>query len=213
MRLVLASASPGRLAVLRAAGVDPLVLVSQVDEDAVAATATTRYGVLGPGEMALLLARAKCEDVAGRVGAAADLVLGCDSVFEMSGTAYGKPASPAQAQDRWRQMSGRTGSLHTGHWLIDLRAGASGGTGGTLGRSVTTEVTFASVSEQDIEAYVATGEPLACAGGFTIDGYGGGFVTGVVGDPHNVIGLSLPTLRIMLGEIGVPWPALWRGCG
>lgn len=221
VRLVLASASAGRLGTLRAAGVDPAVVVSAVDEDAVLTAATHRYGPLTPADAALLLARGKCEDVASRLstgdvpgdvlvpGGGADLVLGCDSIFELDGTAYGKPATPAQARDRWRTMSGKSAALHTGHWLIDARAPEAGGTGGTFGETVTTEVTFASMSEHDIEAYVATGEPLACAGAFTIDGYGGAFVTGVVGDPHNVVGLSLPALRSMLAEIGVAWPRLW----
>lgn len=231
--LVLASASAGRLATLRAAGVEPIVVVSAVDEEAVLREAGLRYGPLAPADAALVLARAKCEDVAGHVtgdpglgGPAAEawagggLVLGCDSIFELGGVAYGKPASPADARSRWREMSGRTGALHTGHWLIDLRdagfdsrtgrADSGAGTGGTLGETVSTEVTFAEVSEEEIAAYVETGEPMSCAGAFTIDGYGGAFVTGVVGDPHNVVGLSLPALRSLLATIGVPWPALWR---
>jgi septum formation protein len=224
VRLVLSSASAGRLGTLRAAGLEPAVIVSAVDEDAVLTAATHRYGPLTPADAALLLARAKCEDVASSVSTGdvpgdvsgpggADLVLGCDSIFELDGTAYGKPADPAEARDRWRAMSGQTGMLHTGHWLIDARDAEAGGTGGTFGETVTTEVTFASMSEDDIEAYVATGEPLACAGAFTIDGYGGAFVTGVVGDPHNVVGLSLPALRLMLAEIGVAWPRLWSRRG
>lgn len=219
LRLVLASASAGRLATLRGAGVDPLVQVSRVDEAAVLTDARQRYGDLAPVDAALLLARAKAEDVAARLAAAdpeeagepeAAVVLGCDSIFELEGTAHGKPASPEQARQRWREMSGRTGVLHTGHWLIDLRDTARGGSGGTLGETVSTQVIFAAVSDADIAAYVATGEPLACAGGFTIDGYGGAFVAGVIGDPHNVVGLSLPALRTILASIHIPWPALWR---
>lgn len=208
--LVLASASAGRLATLRAAGVDPLVRASAVDEDTVLVEGRHRYGALRPAETALLLARAKCEDVAADPPAAADLVLGCDSIFELDGVAHGKPDCPAAARERWRAMSGRTGVLHTGHWLIDVRPGEAGGSAASLGRCVSTAVTFASVSDADIAAYVATGEPLACAGAFTIDGYGGAFVAGVSGDPHNVVGLSLPVLREMLGTVGVSWPRLWR---
>ena len=217
VRLVLASASAGRLATLRRAGVEPLVVVSQIEEDAVLADARRRYGDLTPADAALLLARAKCEDVAARLEGAdppeqpeAQLVLGCDSLFELDGTAHGKPTGPDDARERWRRMANRTGLLHTGHWLIDLRDPAAGGTGATLGETVSTEVTFAAVTEAEIAAYVATGEPLGCAGAFTIDGYGGAFVTGIVGDPHNVVGLSLPALRTILAALNLPWPALWR---
>lgn len=137
-------------------------------------------------------------------------MLGCDSLFELGGDAHGKPSSAAEARERWAAMSGRSGTLHTGHWLIDLRDDDRGGTAATLGRTVSTEVTFSRVSPHEIDAYVATGEPLACAGAFTLDGYGGAFVEGVSGDPHNVVGLSLPVLREMLAELDVPWPSLWR---
>jgi len=216
VRLVLASASPARSATLRAAGIDPLVVVSCVDEDAVLADAARRFGPLEPADAALLLARAKCEDVAARLEGAdppeqpeAQLVLGCDSIFELDGTAYGKPTGPDDASERWRRMAGRTGLLHTGHWLIDLRDPAAGGTGATLGETVTTQVDFAAVTEAEITAYVATGEPLGCAGAFTIDGYGGAFVAGVRGDHHNVVGVSLPALRGLVAQVDVPWPALW----
>ena len=218
LRLVLASASAGRLATLRGAGVDPLVQVSRVDEAAVLTDARQRYGDLAPVDAALLLARAKAEDVAARLAAAdpeeagepeAAVVLGCDSIFELDGTAYGKPTGPDDARERWRRMAGRTGLLHTGHWLIDLRDPAAGGTGATLGETVTTQVDFAAVTEAEIAAYVATGEPLGCAGAFTIDGYGGAFVAGVRGDHHNVVGVSLPALRGLVAQVDVPWPALW----
>jgi len=203
--LVLASASPARLATLRAAGLDPAVQVSSVDEDAVVA----RYGVTDAEDVALVLARAKAEDVA----AARDddaLVLGCDSVLEVGGQAYGKPGTAEEAARRWRGMRGGSGVLHTGHWLVDTRDGDDGGTGATLGAVASTTVHFADLTDDEIDAYVATGEPLAVAGAFTVDGLGGAYVTRIEGDHHAVVGVSLPLLRELLGEVAVPWHTLWR---
>ncbi len=204
---MLASASSARLGLLRAAGIDPIVAVSGVDEDAALREAEGRLGPLRPADAALVLARAKCVDVAARppTGIAGPaVVLGCDSLLDLDGVAYGKPVDVEDAARRWRLMSGRTGLLHTGHWLVDLAGG------GCVGRTVSTEVTFASVTEDDIAAYVGTGEPLGCAGAFTIDGYGGAYVTSLNGDHHNVIGLALPELRSMVTDLGYPWQALWR---
>jgi len=222
-RLVLASASPARRATLRAAGIDPVVVVSRVDEDAVLAAARARFGELDPADAVLALAQAKVEDVARLVadgGATAELAdaddlvhLGCDSKLELDGQIFGKPVDAADATARWRAMRGRTGVLHTGHWIIDdRRATADGGdgTGGTLGATASTVVHFADVTDDEIAAYVATGEPLAVAGAFTLDGLGGAFVTGVEGDHHNVVGVSLPLLRDLLAEVGVPITALWN---
>lgn len=204
--LILASASPARLATLRAAGIDPQVRVSAVDEEAALAAAEQLHGPLAPADVALLLARAKAEDVAvGRKGA---LVLGCDSVLELDGESHGKPADPDEAIARWRRMRGRSGVLHTGHWLIDTRRHADGGTGGMVGATASTTVHFAQLSDDEIEAYVATGEPLNVAGAFTIDGLGGAFVTAIEGDHHNVVGVSLPLLRDLVSELGVAWFAL-----
>ena len=206
--LLLASASPARLATLRAAGLAPLVLVSGVDEDAEVA----RYGVTDAEDVALVLARAKAEEVAGRwedlEEAPEDgvLVLGCDSVLELDGQVHGKPADAAEATERWRAMRGRSGVLHTGHWLVDAR---EGGSGATLGAVASTTVHFAEVTDAEIAAYVATGEPLLVAGAFTLDGLGGAFVRGVEGDPHSVVGVSLPLLRDLVGEAGVAWTDLW----
>ncbi|NLT53568.1 MAG: septum formation inhibitor Maf [Actinomycetales bacterium] len=214
IELVLASASPARLATLEAAGVRPTVRVSLVDEDAV----VSRYGVTDPADVALLLARAKAEDVArlleqdrdaatGDGGAGADsLVVGCDSVLELDGESHGKPGDAAAACERWRRMRGRSGTLHTGHWVVDSR---EEGTGGTLGAVASTTVHFADLTDEEIDAYVATGEPLRVAGAFTVDGLGGPFVTGIEGDHHNVVGISLPLLRELLAEVGVPWHRLW----
>jgi septum formation protein len=203
--LVLASASPARLSILRNAGLDPVVEVADVDEPEVVADYERRAGaVLGAEDVALVLARAKAEVVAARVEDA--LVLGCDSVLELAGAVHGKPAGPAEATARWRLMRGHEGVLHTGHWLVDAR---SGGSGATIGAVASTLVRFADVSDEEIAEYVATGEPLRVAGGFTIDGLGGAFVEGVDGDPHTVVGLSLPLLRRLLRDVGVAWTSLW----
>ncbi|WP_432494012.1 Maf family protein [Kineococcus auxinigenes] len=206
--LLLASASPARLATLRAAGLDPAVVVSDVDEPAV----VERYGVTDGEDVCLVLARAKAEDVAGREEVPEDaLVLGCDSVLEVEGPdgvkqVHGKPADAAQARERWFAMRGRSGVLHTGHWLVDAR---EDGSGATLGGVASVTVHFADLTDAEVDAYVATGEPLAVAGAFTLDGLGGAFVRGVEGDPHAVVGVSLPLLRDLVREAGVAWPELW----
>ncbi|MGC5583262.1 Maf family protein [Ornithinimicrobium sp. W1679] len=202
--LVLASASPARRASLASAGVEPEVVVSGVDEDAALARAQERYGVLPPADVALTLARAKCEAVVGQQDPDA-LVLGCDSVLELDGETYGKPADAPTATERWRRMRGRSGTLHTGHWVVDNR---EGGTGATLGATASTVVHFADLDDEEVDAYVATGEPLHVAGAFTVDGLGGPYVRGIEGDYHAVVGVSLPLLRELLGEIGVAWHAL-----
>ena len=214
LALVLASASPARLATLRTAGVEPLVRVSGVDEDAAVAAAQEALDVpLAAGDVALLLARAKAEDVVAHLGAADDgaaLVLGCDSVLELDGEVHGKPADAAEATARWRRMRGSSGTLHTGHWLVDLRDPADGGSGGLVGATASTVVHFADLSDDEVDAYVATGEPLRVAGAFTIDGLGAPFVAGIEGDHTNVVGISLPLLRELVRELGIPWHALRR---
>jgi septum formation protein len=192
--LVLASASPARLATLRAAGIEPSVVVSGVDESQVTG--------VSPAELAQRLAQLKCAAVAAEVSPG-PLVLGCDSVLELDGEALGKPGDPAEAVRRWRAMRGRTGVLHTGHFLRDTGADReASGIGSTV-------VHFADVTDDEIAAYVATGEPLEVAGAFTIDGLGGAFVSGIEGDHHNVVGLSLPLLRELLTELGHSWTDLW----
>ncbi|HYO20355.1 MAG TPA: Maf family protein [Dermatophilaceae bacterium] len=211
--IVLGSASPARLATLQRAGVIPYVLVSDVDEGSVVAEAVSNFGELAPQDVALVLARAKCEAVARLLSEdscpqdapVGGLVLGCDSVLELDGEVHGKPADEAEAVSRWKRMRGTSGVLHTAHWLIDDRDGDDGGTGATMGAVASTIVHFAQVTDEEITEYVASGEPLQVAGAFTIDGLGGPFVSGIEGDHHNVVGLSLPLLREMLGEINLSW--------
>lgn len=198
-RLILASRSPARLATLRAAGIEPEVIVSDVDEDAIEASLASP----SPKELAQVLARAKAEKVAAGITEPA-LVVGCDSVFEIDGKAYGKPGTPEIAKERWRQMMGRPGTLHTGHHVIDTATGA------TVGATASTIVHMSTMSEDEVDDYLATGEPLHVAGGFTLDALGGAFVEGVEGDPSNVVGISLPTLRGLVSQLGVRWTSLWN---
>jgi septum formation protein len=196
-RLVLASASPARLALMRQAGLTPEVVVSQVDESAVRAARV--------GEQVALLAAAKARAVAERETDA--LVVGADSLLEFRGKPLGKPADVHDARDRWQRMSGKSGVLHTGQALLDVQAGQ------VVSRDVavvSTVVHFASPTPQEIEAYLATGEPLAVAGAFTLDGLGAPFVRRVDGDPAAVVGLSLATLRTQLAKRGLAITDLWR---
>lgn len=174
------------------------MVVSGVDE--------SRLDRLPPAELALQLAELKCAAVAERpdLPDGAALVLGCDSVLEMGGRALGKPADADEAVARWREMRGRVGVLHTGHCLRDL------GSGLVAAATASTVVHFADLTDEEITAYVATGEPLHVAGAFTVDGLGGAFVTRIEGDHHNVVGLSLPLLRELLAELGHSWVELWR---
>ena len=204
--LILASASPARTKLLTDAGIAHTVLVSDVDEDAV----TARYGLTDPHDTALLLARAKAEAVAALPEAEGALVIGCDSVFEFDGEAHGKPWEADVARARIRRMSGSSGVLHTGHWLVDCRDTDEEGSGATLGAVSSAEVHFAKLTDEEIEAYIATGEPLQVAGSFTIDSLGGAFIERVVGDPHAVVGLSVSTLRHLLASADVRIIDLWK---
>jgi septum formation protein len=207
VRLYLASTSPARLATLRAAGIEPVLLSSGVDEEAVVDEA----GPLTAVEMVLLLARRKAEAVVGRLvdGSPIDgFILGGDSAFEIDGTTYGKPHEPTVARERWLAQRGREGQLHSGHWLIDHRGGAAAGAAGGVS---TASVRFAaSITDDEIDAYIATGEPLEVAGAFTIDSLGGAFISEVRGDPHAVVGLSLALVRELLLGFDVRWTDLWN---
>jgi septum formation protein len=199
IRLVLASASDARLRTLRTAGLDPDVIVSGVDEDA--------EPVDGVRELTARLAQLKAEAVSARIDHGAEtVVIGCDSMLELDGMGYGKPGTPTEAARRWQQMRGRFGLLHTGHHVMLHQAKAVT----TRTAVASTLVHFAEVTDEEIDAYVASAEPLHVAGGFTVDGLGGAFVSGIEGDHHNVVGLSLPLLRTMLNELGIWWPSLWR---
>ncbi len=202
LSLILASKSPARLQTLRAAGIEPTVVVSEVDEDAVVA------GVRGGASTQVLaLATAKARAVYERVAAgaepAADLILGCDSMFEFDGQIVGKPRTPEVARERLRAMQGRSGVLHTGHALLQ------GHTSSTLSAVSHATVHVAQMSDAEIDAYIAAGEPLWVAGSFTVDGLGGPFIERVDGDYHGVVGLSLPMLRAMLANRGLSVTQLW----
>jgi septum formation protein len=192
--LILASASPARLGLLRDAGLDPTVVVSGFDEDSL--TAAT------PAELALLLARAKARSVAADRTTPA-LVVGCDSVLDLDGEALGKPADAAEATARWQAMRGRTGVLRTGHCVIDTRTGAE------ASATASTTVRFGTPTDEEIAAYVASGEPLKVAGAFTLDGRSAPFVDSIDGNAGNVIGLSLPLLRTLLLQLDVRITDLW----
>lgn len=192
---ILASASPARRKLLTHAGIDPQVIVSGVDESVIEASDAATLA----GTLAGLKARAVAAGIAGPDA----LVLGCDSVLAFAGEVLGKPSSPDDATARWQAMRGRSGVLHTGHCLLDLETGKS------AEAVVATTVHFAEPDDDEIAAYVASGEPLEVAGAFTIDGLGSAFVAGIEGDHTNVVGLSVPTLRLLLAELGVPITSLW----
>ena len=229
MRLVLASASPARR--LIAAGITPIVHVSTVDEDAVLATLAGGRAFCGgtttPADEVAALAAAKCADVCASLSApdkAPDLpdgepvlVVGCDSMLEIDGQMLGKPHTPDVARERIRAMRRTTATLWTGHCAAILAPASSRHEGtaeertvsARVTRSASTQVHFGDISDAEIDAYVATGEPLHVAGSFTVDGLGGPFIEGVTGDYHSVVGISLPLLRSMATELGVFWPHLW----
>lgn len=216
-RLVLASASPARLSVLRAAGIDPLVHVSDVDEDAVIAALPADTA---PHTVVNELARAKAHAVATALAGSTDLagaggdlvVVGCDSMLLIDGVLQGKPHTPEVARNRWQTMAGRNADLITGHCVLRLRT-----TGSAEPPLITeavdcsaTTVHFAKPEPTELDAYIATGEPLQVAGAFTLDGLGGWFVDRIEGDPSSVVGIGLPLLRRLLQDVGIGVAQLWR---
>jgi len=206
-RVVLASTSPARLTLLRSGGIEPVTIAPLVDEDEVTAVAKAEGLITNTSQMVGLLAKAKAEAVLNRPEAAGAVIIGCDSSLEFAGESLGKPHLPQVAIDRWLAMRGKSGRLYSGHWVIDNRNPAAPN---AVGRVCHATVHFANLSQSEIEAYVATEEPLKVAGAFTIDGLGGAFVSRIDGDPHTVVGLSLPTLRELIIELGIEYPTLWN---
>jgi septum formation protein len=213
MQLYLASTSPARLMLLRSSGIEPVIVPSRVDEDAAVAAAEAASGsALDPEQTVALLARTKAESVWRDLDGADGLILGGDSIFVVDGIIYGKPHTPEAALERWQLQRGRTGRLYSGHWLIDHRS--DGTARGAVGAVASADVTFAGdITDAEISAYIATGEPLKVAGAFTIDSLGAPFIERISGDPSTVVGLSLPTLRSLVRRLGYDWTSLWNRGG
>lgn len=211
--MCLASTSPARRMLLRQAGIEPLIRAPRVDEEAEIERIERAEGrTLPPDEHVLVLARLKAADVVTAVSRDDPdfdgIVIGGDSMFELDGRILGKPYEPEIAAQRWREMRGRTGILHSGHSVHRVRPGAEAIEAHAVARAA---VTFADdVSDDEIAAYVATGEPLLVAGAFTVDSLGGPFITRVEGDPSTVVGMSLSTVRQLTTRLGVVWPSLWN---
>lgn len=205
MRVVLGSTSPARLMLLRSSGIEPELASPGIDETAAVNAESARLGrPLEATETVSMLARLKAEAVARGLGGEPALVIGGDSVFAIDGDVHGKPRHADIARQRWQQQRGRTGVLHTGHWLIDTATGRG------LGAVDTATVTFASdLDDAEIEAYLASGEPLSVAGAFTLDSLGSAFIDRIHGHPSTVVGMSLPVLRRLVRELGHEWTDLW----
>ena len=195
VQIILASASPSRLRLLESVGITPSILVSGVDEDA------SEFESLSPAELVIALAILKAHTVKD-TAPVNSLIIGCDSTFEFEGKSLGKPVTKTKAIERCKQLSGKTGYLHTGHCLIDLRQGIE------LSERSTAKVQFAQMTDAEIIDYVDSDEPLNVAGGFTLDGLSAPFITKIEGDPSGIIGLSLPLLRKMIISLGYSWPEL-----
>ncbi|NDE54432.1 MAG: septum formation inhibitor Maf [Actinobacteria bacterium] len=192
LEIILASASPSRQRLLTSVGISPTIIVSGVDEE------DSAYAQLSPRELVVALAIVKAHTVKEKVNYPA-LIIGCDSTFEFEGESLGKPGTVENAIARAKKLSGKSGVLHTGHCFIDTDKGIE------ISDVVSTRVHFATMSDEEIEGYVATGEPLNVAGGFTLDGLSAPFIAGIEGDPSNVIGLSLPLLRNAINSLGYTW--------
>jgi septum formation protein len=192
-KIVLASQSTSRRRLLEGAGLKPTVIVSNVDEE------TDFFNAMTPADMVIALAVTKAHTVREQIDYPA-LIIGCDSTFDVDGVSFGKPGTPDIARERARAISGRSGLLHTGHCIIDTAQGRE------IADRVTTKVTFSELTDQEIEDYIASGEPLQVAGGFTLDGFGSPFIPLIEGDYTNVVGLSMPFLRSATSQLGYSWP-------
>jgi septum formation protein len=192
-RIVLASQSTSRLRLLEGAGLSPLVKVSHVDEE------TDFFNAMSPADMVIALAVTKAHTVREQIDFPA-IIIGCDSTFDVDGVSFGKPGSPEIARERALAISGRSGLLHTGHCVIDTEQGRE------IVDRVTTKVTFSKMSDDEIDDYIASEEPLHVAGGFTLDGFGSPFIPVIEGDYTNVVGISMPFLRSAMSQLGYSWP-------
>jgi septum formation protein len=192
-KIVLASQSTSRRRLLEGAGINPTIIVSNVDEE------TDFFNAMSPADMVIALAVTKAHTVREQIDYPA-LIIGCDSTFDVDGISFGKPGTPEIARERAKKISGRSGLLHTGHCIIDTAQGRE------IADRVTTKVTFSELTDQEIEDYIATGEPLQVAGGFTLDGFGSPFIPIIEGDYTNVVGLSMPFLRSAMSQLGYSWP-------
>jgi septum formation protein len=192
-KIVLASQSTSRRRLLEGAGLEPTVMVSHVDEE------TEFFNAMTPADMVIALAVTKAHTVREQVDFPA-IIIGCDSTFDVDGISFGKPGTPEIAKERAQAISGRSGLLHTGHCIIDTVQGRE------IADRVTTKVTFSQMSESEIDDYIASGEPLHVAGGFTLDGFGSPFIPVIEGDYTNVVGISMPFLRSAMAQLGYSWP-------
>jgi septum formation protein len=192
-KIVLASQSTSRRRLLEGAGINPTIIVSNVDEE------TDFFNAMSPADMVIALAVTKAHTVREQIDYPA-LIIGCDSTFDVDGLSFGKPGTPDIARERAKKISGRSGLLHTGHCIIDTAQGRE------IADRVTTKVTFSELTDHEIDDYIASGEPLQVAGGFTLDGFGSPFIPVIEGDYTNVVGLSMPFLRSAMSQLGYSWP-------
>ena len=192
-KIVLASQSTSRRRLLEGAGINPTIIVSNVDEE------IDFFNAMSPADMVIALDVTKAHTVREQIDYPA-LIIGCDSTFDVDGVSFGKPGTPEIARQRAKKISGRSGLLHTGHCIIDTAQGRE------ITDRVTTKVTFSELTDQEIDDYIASGEPLQVAGGFTLDGYGSPFIPVIEGDYTNVVGLSMPFLRTAMSQLGYYWP-------
>jgi septum formation protein len=191
--IVLASQSTSRKRLLESAGLAPKIMVSHVDEE------TQFFNEMSPEDMVIALAITKAHTIRDQIDFPA-IIIGCDSTFDVDGVSFGKPETPALATSRAKKISGRSGLLHTGHCIIDTSQGRE------IADRVTTKVTFSQMNDEEIADYVASGEPLHVAGGFTLDGFGSPFIPVIEGDYTNVVGISMPFLREAMKSLGYTWP-------